>query len=123
MLYARPSTRFVAEFIGLHNKVRARVSGDRARLLGTVVPTLPGSVTAGAGTAMVRPESFRVRADPDGHAVVESVAFLGPISHVYLSLPDGSVIHAQLPSSSGRGAFRPGLVVSLALERSPVLVV
>ncbi|WP_162464376.1 MULTISPECIES: ABC transporter ATP-binding protein [unclassified Mycolicibacterium] len=122
VLYARPSTPFVAEFVGLHNKVRARVSGGRARLLGAELPTLPGSISGGAGTAMVRPESVRVRADPDGPAVVESVAFLGPISHVYLALPDGSLIHAQLPSSRAR-AFRPGVVVSLALERAPVLVI
>ncbi|WP_301123780.1 ABC transporter ATP-binding protein [Mycolicibacterium fortuitum] len=122
VLYARPSTPFVAEFVGLHNKVRARVSGGRARLLGAELPTLPGSITAGAGIAMVRPEAVRVRADPDGPAVVESVSFLGPTSHVYMTLPDGSLIHAQLPSSRAR-AFRSGVVVSLALERAPVLVV
>ena len=71
---------------------------------------------------MVRPESIRVRADPDGPAVVESVSFLGPTSHVYISLPDGSLIHAQLPSSRAR-AFGPGVVVNLALERAPVLVI
>ncbi len=120
--HARPATPFVAEFVGLHNKVRARVSGGRARLLGAELPTLARSITSGAGTAMLRPEAIRVREDPDGPAVVESVAFLGPISHVYLSLPDGSVIHAQLPSSRAR-TFGPGLVVSLALERAPVLVI
>ena len=30
-LYARPATRFVAEFVGLSNKVRAEVSGGRPR--------------------------------------------------------------------------------------------
>jgi putative spermidine/putrescine transport system ATP-binding protein len=122
VLYARPSTPFVAEFVGLHNKVRARVSGGRARLLGREVPTLPGSVSAGVGTAMVRPETVRVREDPDGRVVVESVAFRGPVSHVYLVLPDGSQIHAQLPSSRAR-AFRPGVVVSIGLEPAPVLVI
>ncbi|OBG80828.1 spermidine/putrescine ABC transporter ATP-binding protein [Mycobacterium sp. NS-7484] len=121
-LYARPATPFVAEFVGLHNKVPARVSGRRARLLGTEVPTLRGSVTAGAGTAMVRPESIRLRADPSGRAVVASVAFLGSISRVYLTLPDGTVIHAQLPSSQAR-FFEPGAPVSVALEPLPVLVI
>jgi putative spermidine/putrescine transport system ATP-binding protein len=122
VVYARPSTPFVAEFVGLHNKVRARVAGGRARLLGAELPTLPGSISSGSGIAMVRPESIRVRADPDGPAVVESVSFLGPTSHVYISLPDGSLIHAQLPSSRAR-AFGPGVVVNLALERAPVLVI
>lgn len=121
-LYANPSTPFVAEFVGLHNKVAAQVSGGRAHLLDATVPTLPGSVTAGAGTAMVRPESVTVRADPAGAASVASVAFLGPISRVYVTLPDGSVIHAQLPSAQAR-AFEAGAAVSVGLELAPVLVV
>ncbi|WKG03401.1 ABC transporter ATP-binding protein [Mycolicibacterium sp. HK-90] len=121
-LYARPSTPFVAEFVGLHNKVRAQVSRGRARLLGAEVPTLGGSVTSGPGIAMVRPESVTVRADPRGRVVVASVAFLGPISRVYLTLPDNSVIHAQLPSSQAR-AFEPGDPVRIGLEPAPVLVI
>ena len=35
-LYANPATPFVAEFVGLNNKVPAQVSGGRAQLLGTV---------------------------------------------------------------------------------------
>ena len=121
-LYANPSTPFVAEFVGLHNKVAAEVSGGRAHLLGVAVPTLPGSVTAGAGTAMVRPESVTVRADPAGAATVASVAFLGPISRVYVTLPDGSVIHAQLTSGQAR-TFEAGAAVSVGLDPVPVLVV
>ncbi|MGV0810444.1 ABC transporter ATP-binding protein [Mycolicibacterium boenickei] len=121
-LYARPSTPFVAEFVGLHNKLPAQVSRGRARLLGTEVPTLGGSVTTGAGTAMVRPESVTVRADPAGRAVVASVSFLGPISRVYVTLPGGTVIHAQLPSSQAR-RFEPGAAVSVGLEQAPVLVI
>ncbi|MFN3005534.1 ABC transporter ATP-binding protein [Mycolicibacterium wolinskyi] len=121
-LYANPSTPFVAEFVGLHNKVAAEVSGGRAHLLGVAVPTLPGSVTAGAGTAMVRPESVTVRADPAGAATVASVAFLGPISRVYVTLPDGSVIHAQLTSGQAR-TFEAGAAVSVGIDPVPVLVV
>ena len=35
-LYANPATPFVAEFVGLNNKVPAQVSGGQAQLLGTV---------------------------------------------------------------------------------------
>ncbi|HEY6647817.1 MAG TPA: ABC transporter ATP-binding protein, partial [Mycobacterium sp.] len=61
-LYAKPATPFVAEFVGLNNKVPAEVSGGRAHLLGTSVPALEGSV-AGSGLAMVRPESVTIVAD------------------------------------------------------------
>ncbi|MBU8807629.1 ABC transporter ATP-binding protein [Mycolicibacterium goodii] len=121
-LYANPATPFVAEFVGLHNKIPAEVSDGKARLLGTAVPTLAGSVGSGQGTAMVRPESVTVRADPDGTAVVASVAFLGPISRVYVNLPDGPVIHAQLSSAQAR-TFEAGQAVSVGLEPAPVLVI
>ncbi len=65
-LYANPATSFVAEFVGLNNKVPAEVAGGQAQLLGKSVPALPGSISTGAGLAMVRPESVTVTADPSG---------------------------------------------------------
>ncbi|MGE2726216.1 ABC transporter ATP-binding protein [Mycolicibacterium pulveris] len=114
-VYAHPSTPFVAEFVGLTNKVPARVSGGRAHLLGASVPTLPGSVPSGAGLAMVRPESVTITADPAGPATITSVAFLGAISRVHLTLPDGAVISAQMASSAAR-AFTPGDAATVGLE-------
>lgn len=121
-VYANPSTPFVAEFVGLTNKVPAQVSGGRAHVLGASVPTLPGSITSGAGLAMVRPESITVTADPSGAATVTSVAFLGPISRVYLTLPDGPVISAQMASSAAR-AVTAGDAVTVGVESGGVLVV
>jgi putative spermidine/putrescine transport system ATP-binding protein len=121
-LYAKPATPFVAEFVGLNSKVPAQVSGGQARLLGTAVPALAGSITSGDGLAMVRPESVTVTADPAGTATVSSVAFLGPISRLYAAMPDGSVISAQMASSNAR-AFRPGDAVTVGVEPTGVLVV
>jgi putative spermidine/putrescine transport system ATP-binding protein len=101
-LYANPATPFVAEFVGQHNKVPVQVSGGRAQLLGTAVSTLPGSIASGPGLAMVRPEAVTVTAEPAGTATVSSVAFLGPISRVYIAMPDGSVINAQITGSAAR---------------------
>ena len=119
-LYANPATPFVAEFVGLNNKVPAEVSAGRAHLLGTSVPALQGSVAK--GLAMVRPESVTVSPDSSGTSTVSSVAFLGPISRVYCALPDGSVISAQMASSAAR-VFSPGDKVSVGVEPSGVLVV
>ena len=55
-LYDSPATPFVAEFVGLNNRFPAQMSNGLARVLGAIVPTLPGSVT-GPGLGMVRPES------------------------------------------------------------------
>jgi putative spermidine/putrescine transport system ATP-binding protein len=121
-LYANPATPFVADFVGLNNKVPAQVSGDRAMLLGLSVAALPGSVASGAGHAMVRPESVTVTADPTGTASVSSVSFLGAISRVTVGLPDGSTISAQMASSAARG-FAPGDPVTVGIEPAGVLVV
>ncbi len=49
-VYANPATPFVAEFVGLNNKVPATVSGGtRDRCSGSSVPTLPGSIASGRG--------------------------------------------------------------------------
>jgi putative spermidine/putrescine transport system ATP-binding protein len=119
-LYANPATPFVAEFVGLNNKVPAEVSGGQAHLLGTSVPALEGSVAK--GLAMVRPESVTITADPAGTATISSVAFLGPISRVYAALADGSVISAQMASSRAK-AFAPGDPVTVGVEPTGVLVV
>jgi putative spermidine/putrescine transport system ATP-binding protein len=121
-LYSRPSTRFVAEFVGLSNRLRAGVDGPRADILGCPVPTLEGSISAGAGTALVRPESITVEPDEDGNARVSSVAFLGPLSRVYCHLDDEQDCLAQVPSSVAE-KLRPGARVRVVVAPSPVLVV
>jgi putative spermidine/putrescine transport system ATP-binding protein len=71
---------------------------------------------------MVRPESVTVASDPAGTSIVSSVAFLGPISRVYCTLQDGSVISAQMASSQARG-LTPGASVFVGVEPTGVLVV
>jgi putative spermidine/putrescine transport system ATP-binding protein len=121
-LYAHPATAFVAEFVGLNNKVPAEVSSGTAQVFGTSVPALDGSITSGTGLAMVRPESVTVTADPHGSASVSSVAFLGPISRVHSLMPDGSLVTAQMASSQANG-FAVGERVTLGVEPTGVLVV
>ena len=121
-VYANPATPFVAEFVGLNNHVPAHVSDGRATVLGAELPTLAGSIATGAGTAMVRPESVTVTADETGAATIKSVAFLGPISRVYVELSDGAVVNAQLSSAQAR-EFVPGQRVAVGVQRTDVLVV
>ncbi len=121
-LYANPATPFVADFVGLNNKVPAQVSGGRAVLLGVSVPALAGSVTSGAGLAMVRPESVTLTADRAGTSSVSSASFLGAISRVTVAMPDGSMINAQMASSVAR-TFAPGDPVTVGIEPGGVLVV
>jgi putative spermidine/putrescine transport system ATP-binding protein len=71
---------------------------------------------------MVRPESITIAADPAGTSTISSVAFLGPISRVYATLQDGSVISAQMASSQAKG-FSQGDSVTVGVEPTGVLVV
>jgi putative spermidine/putrescine transport system ATP-binding protein len=121
-LYANPATPFVAEFVGLSNRLPAEVSGGQVHVLGAILPLLDGSITSGSGTAMVRPEALSLSSDPDGVATVTSVAFLGPFSRVHCLLADDTDVSAQMSSSAAR-EFRPGDRVRIDVERAGVLVV
>jgi putative spermidine/putrescine transport system ATP-binding protein len=99
-LYARPATRFVAEFVGLSNRLRADVSGNQASVLGSRVGLLDGSVQQGPGHALVRPEAVHIAESGEPNAAVVSVAFLGPFSRVQCRLHDGQIVVAQVPSAT-----------------------
>jgi putative spermidine/putrescine transport system ATP-binding protein len=120
VLYAEPATPFVAEFVGLSNRLPVTVSGRTADVLGTRVQVLDGSVS-GSGTALVRPESVSVTADPAGPGTVTSIAFLGPVSRVHLVL-DGTDLISQMSSAEAKG-LEVGARVRVDVEPSPVLVV
>ncbi|CAN5698247.1 ABC transporter ATP-binding protein [soil metagenome] len=121
-LYTNPATPFVAEFVGLNNKVPAQVHHGTATVLGTSMPALPGSIDVGDGAAMVRPEAVTVRPDPAGSAVVAAVAFLGPVSRVSATLADGTLVVAQVASAQAL-QFSPGDRVGIDVAATPVLVV
>jgi ABC-type Fe3+/spermidine/putrescine transport system ATPase subunit len=109
------------ELVGLSNRIPAHVRDGVASVLGRDVPVLPGSAT-GAGQALVRPESVSVVADAAGTATVATVMFLGPLSRVTSTLPDGSHVIAQLASSDAL-QLQPGDAVRLEVEPTAVLVV
>ncbi len=121
-LYSAPASEFVAEFVGLTNRVRAEVVDGTAQVFGTRLPLLPGSVRAGGGTALVRPESVRVSADPEGAATVTSSSFLGAITRLQVQTRDGVRLTAQVPGGTA-SSLRQGDRVTVALEPVPTLVV
>jgi len=123
-LYARPATRFVAEFVGLSNRLRAHAEGGQATVLGSRLPTLAGSVEHGEGLALIRPEAVQVDVVPeqDANARVISVAFLGPVSRLHCRADDGQEVLAQAPSSLAE-RLAPESPVRLTLQPVAALVV
>jgi putative spermidine/putrescine transport system ATP-binding protein len=121
-LYNRPRTRFVAEFVGLTNRLEAHVDGSHATVLGARVPVLDGSISSGTGVALVRPESMVVEPGEGANATLVNRSFLGPVSRVTCDVDGGGTVVAQLASAAAPG-LAPGERVRVAAAESPVLVV
>jgi putative spermidine/putrescine transport system ATP-binding protein len=121
-LYERPATRFVAEFVGLSNRVVTEVTSGHAALLGSHLRTLSGSIEQGPGHALVRPESVHVVESGDANAHVVSVAFLGPFSRVQLRLDDGGQILVAQLASSVADRLAQGAAVRVEIKADAVLV-
>jgi putative spermidine/putrescine transport system ATP-binding protein len=123
-LYARPATQFVAEFVGLTNRLRATVEGSRAQVGSTVLRALQGSLPEGEGTALVRPEAVHVstEAGDQANGTVITSSFLGAISRITVELDDGPSVISQVPRTTAPGVT-PGERVQVSIDDTPVLVV
>ena len=98
-VYSRPSTAFVADFVGLTNRVPGVAADGTAEVLGGRVPLLAGSPHHGPVTVLLRPESIGVRADAAGTGEVVTSSFLGSVGRVQVRTPDGAMILAQVATS------------------------
>jgi putative spermidine/putrescine transport system ATP-binding protein len=121
-LYSAPQTPFVADFVGLTNRVRARVEGGTAFLLGGSVPLLPGSATGPEALVLVRPEGVHVEHDAEGTAAVVSASFLGGHGRVIVRTPDDALVTVQVPNTEVTG-FAPGDPVTLSPRGDAALAV
>ena len=121
-LYARPATPFVADFVGLTNRLHATVEDDRAQLMGTWVPLLPGSTRRGAAFVLIRPESIAVTADPAGRATVVTASFMGSTGRLHAVTESGETVLAQIDNDTV-ATFNPGDKVTLVPRPNPALAV
>jgi putative spermidine/putrescine transport system ATP-binding protein len=117
-IYLRPATAFVADFVGLSNRLPGRLDGDAVTVLGTRLPLVTPATHGPEVTALVRPESVDVLPDPTGPGKVLTSSFLGPTSRVTVELGETLVV-AQI--ASGRVAeLAAGTPVRLELRPIPV---
>ena len=125
-IYNRPINEFVANFIGVTNRLPATASAERADVLGLPVPLLPGSAQ-GEATVLVRPE--RVRIEPENEqtpaqrrATVISVSFLGAHTQITAELGDGMRVLARVGANQA-ARFSPGDLVEVVLDDYPALAI
>ena len=124
-VYSRPATPFVAEFVGLSNRLAGTVSGGTVTVRGRDLPLVDHSTPPGPVTALVRPEAVTLASDSTGEAgpltgTVIASTFLGATSRVTVDLGDTTIL-AQL-STSDATQLPAGSRVALTIRPDPVLV-
>jgi putative spermidine/putrescine transport system ATP-binding protein len=124
-IYSRPATAFVAEFVGLTNRIPGEVKAGAVEVRGTRIPLVEANTSSGPAIALVRPEAVSIAGSADSAdgplvGTVIAVAFLGAVSRVTVDLGDLTVL-AQLPTSAA-SEHPAGSRVRLALRPDPVLV-
>ncbi|HEY2312827.1 MAG TPA: ABC transporter ATP-binding protein [Streptosporangiaceae bacterium] len=124
-VYSRPATPFVAEFVGLSNRLAGSVTGSTVTVRGHDLPLVDPSTPAGKVTAIVRPEAVTLASDSSGESgpmtgTVIASTFLGATSRVTVDLGDTTIL-AQLPTSEAT-KLPAGSRVTLTIRPDPVLV-
>ncbi len=121
-LYDRPATAFVAEFVGLTNRLKGVAGDGTVDVLGTRIPLLGGSAGPGPVTALVRPEAVKLIPEDGAAARVVAVSFLGSLGRVQVHLPDGDLVVAQVPATDVAD-LAPGTAVRVTVVPAPVYAV
>jgi putative spermidine/putrescine transport system ATP-binding protein len=128
-VYTQPASPFVAEFVGLTNRLPAHVDDGRAHVLGVRLPLVDRGAPAGAAVALVRPEALGVapdsqetsRDDDPLAGTVVANSFLGAVSRISVDLGAAGTVVAQLPTAEA-ARHAVGSTVRLTLRPDPVLV-
>jgi len=124
-VYSRPATAFVAEFVGLTNRLAGTVSGRTVTVRGIDLPLVDPSTRPGPAIALVRPEAVTLASDADADegplsGTVIATTFLGASSRVTVDLGDTTIL-AQLTTADAM-AHPAGSRVALTIRTDPVLV-
>jgi putative spermidine/putrescine transport system ATP-binding protein len=124
-LYQRPTTPFVAEFVGTMNRLPGTIVEGGVRLLAQVV-AVDGAVPAVGSSvrALLRPEAVLVEPVNGGvaaDAVVTATTFFGAVTRLRLTQPDGSEVLADVASHRAP-EFSAGTPVAISILNRPVLV-
>ncbi|HTW05499.1 MAG TPA: ABC transporter ATP-binding protein [Streptosporangiaceae bacterium] len=123
-LYAEPATAFVAEFVGVMNRIPGQLEGaDQVSVLGVVVP-VHGSTAAGLSgdvDVLVRPETLHIAVQEAGNGIVTDRTFLGSVTRVSVRL-SGDVTVKVDRATTEAAEMLPGASVQVSLPVTPVHV-
>ena len=114
-----PANDFVADFVGLSNRVSAELSGGKVVVHGTKLDLLGEPLPDGPVTAYIRPEDIAIESTGIP-ATVASSSFLGSLRRTQVVLADGSLLSIQHDVDTKPV---PGDAVFLRLKGAPVSAV
>jgi putative spermidine/putrescine transport system ATP-binding protein len=129
-LYEDPATAFVAEFVGIMNRIPGELQGSgTVSVLGGTVPVRspgghsPAEALGGDRTVdvLVRPEGLTMQVVENGNGIVTTRNFLGSVTRAGVLLDGDVAVQVDKPSSEA-AALAPGTSVSVTLPPEPVLV-
>jgi putative spermidine/putrescine transport system ATP-binding protein len=123
-LYDQPATAFVAEFVGVMNRLPGELQSSKAvTALDRTVAVMNESADLSTGPVdvLVRPEGLTMQVIENGNGIVTTRTFLGSVTRVGVLL-SGDVTVQIDKASSEAAALAPGTSVSVSLPPEPVLV-
>jgi putative spermidine/putrescine transport system ATP-binding protein len=129
-LYDDPATAFVAEFVGVMNRIPGELqgSGTVSVLGGTVPVRSPGGQSPAEALGadptvdvLVRPEGLVMQVGQNGNGIVTTRNFLGSVTRVGVLLDGDVAVQVDKPSSEAAG-LAPGTSVTVTLPPERVLV-
>ena len=123
-LYDHPATAFVAEFVGVMNRVPGELQSSKAvTALDRTVAVMNenADLSAGPVDVLVRPEGLTMQVIENGNGIVTTRTFLGSVTRVGVLL-SGDVTVQIDKASSEAAALAPGTSVQVSLPVDPVLV-
>jgi putative spermidine/putrescine transport system ATP-binding protein len=99
-LYLTPVTSFVADFVGVSNRMRGTLRSGTVEVRGTTLPSIDPTLPDGDVLAYVRPEdiSFVAAAEArptDIQGTVASTSFLGSLRRTSVRLDDDTIVAVQ----------------------------
>ena len=122
MLYDRPSTAFVAEFVGASSRVSVELAGDRVKLFAQTVEVRGGTSALPSGPldALLRPEDLEILAAPNGLGVITHRSFFGSTTRLQVGV-GGVTVKVDVRSSAAE-VFDIGERVDVLVSARDVLV-
>ncbi len=100
-VFHRPTSRFVATFLGEADFLAGEHHGDHARtVFGDLPVTAPG---AGPCQVMLRPHEVTLEPDDTASAIVTRTEFRGALVLHHVLLPDGSTLRGVRPHTAPLG--------------------